>query len=415
MWSLTFFVSQTKMVSIIRFILYMFLRILKRLFYRTVHKISPCGFAQRQHIISLLGADKYHSAGYYGQNIFIDVLDTCIVKHKDVSEEGRVLIGFTDKQDAEYAHGTHVFGIIDNLAPKANVRSIPMFPDFDSKFTTYMSSGFGLDAPDIINISAADNEKYGAEDSHIEYQRIYKRCEDEGILVVISSGNYNSIGDDYMEQRVNTLTQSSLAPKWGTDHSRSSWPIVVSSCKIGNNKLCKFNTINKSITCASYGNEIISYGVKNNYVRTSGTSMAAPQVTGCLALILSYIKDKYPELTKYERAQLARTWLVHQCTYIDEVMDDKTMPQSYHNLVTKCRELSVLTEKDKYNIKRLLTTHSHIDSKGTCDVERFVSLYVNLKIRFAQLGVGYGIVEMKDFPPRQIKDIMLKEKWMASS
>ena len=64
---------------------------------------------------------------------------------------------------------------------------------------------------------------------------------------------------------------------------------------------------------APVGN-IYSATIGGGYVNMSGTSMAAPHVSGAMAIVKGYVNEKYPELSKVEKENLINSLLMSTAT-----------------------------------------------------------------------------------------------------
>ena len=62
------------------------------------------------------------------------------------------------------------------------------------------------------------------------------------------------------------------------------------------------------------GGNIYSATIGGGYVNMSGTSMAAPHVSGAMAIVKGYVNEKYPELSKVEKENLINSLLMSTAT-----------------------------------------------------------------------------------------------------
>ena len=114
-------------------------------------------------------------------------------------------------------------------------------------------------------------------------------AEEKGVLIVHAAGN-NSLDRDDVSNRVFPNRANVNA---GAD--ATNWIEVAASTEtLGANLAADFSNYGlKSVDLFARGAEILSCIPGNRYMSISGTSMAAPEVTGVAALILS----QHPELT----------------------------------------------------------------------------------------------------------------------
>ncbi|GIW70111.1 MAG: hypothetical protein KatS3mg101_0858 [Patescibacteria group bacterium] len=356
---------------------------------------------QMEFVKRLLGACFYHENGYTGSTVKVGMIDS--------AASDTIPINYKMKK---HEHGTHVAGIIKNIAPDVTIYSYDLFSPL---------SGFGIGIRelikqdvDIINMSISKDSMYGAASDITFYQFEGKKLlrvaelmnilKERGILVVVASGNQCSADD--MKQKISELTQIpddvNYFFGYPVPEKKIDWPIVVTSCKLPHKEdeytsgFSSFNSCNKTVDCMSYGDNIWSTGL-NDYVCLSGTSMAAPQVTGCLALIIDYLKKNYPEMTKVERAQFAKRFLLDGCTYRDVKNFVKYFPETKDRVYSPEELMLFFSESEiiKNNIQ------FYVDPPK--DLEEAKKLYEDIKrkarLKYTILSLGKGIVRMpKRFP-----------------
>ncbi|PLR75939.1 hypothetical protein CU633_18300 [Bacillus sp. V3-13] len=230
------------------------------------------------------GAQFAKNNGLSGWGVNVAVIDTGIANnHSDLNITGGTsVVDYTSSYDDDNGHGTHVAGIIaakDNdtgiigVSPNANLYAIKAL---DAEGNGYISSIIaGIDWAisnnmDLINISAGSPyESPALEDAvNLAYQK--------GILVVAAAGN------DGNNSSVNYPAQYSSV-------------IAVSALDELNN-LADFSSTGPKVEVSAPGVEILSTCLLNAYCKQSGTSMAAPFVTGFLALL----KESNPLSTQEE-------------------------------------------------------------------------------------------------------------------
>ena len=265
-------------------------------------------------IKQLLGVDLYHKKGLKGDDIKIAIIDDGCYDHPDIKKP---IHHINHQKVFNNGHGTHVLGIIHNICPKAEIFDIP----YDNKLKSLASAirkAIELDV-EIINLSQScdgdyldignDNNKENID----QLYQLYQILESKGILIVISAGNQHSVNHGY--QKMSLLTQDNSRSRFDYHNPiyYQHWPIVVSSCELPSEnqpiKISDFNSINRSIDCISYGDNIWSWS-KKSYLQKSGTSMAVPQVVGCLALLL----QSTPKTNKVDMAVSVRKILLDKCT-----------------------------------------------------------------------------------------------------
>lgn len=172
-------------------------------------------------------------------------------------------------------HGTMVAGIIgaikDNsegiagiaqnvklLVIKANNPGEGEFQDSSIIEGIYYAVDFGAD---IINLSLGGSYANPLTKAAIAYAL------DRGVIVVAASGNDG--------------TDELVYP--------ASFPDVISVSAVSSDRtISDFSNYNREIDIAAPGASIITTALDNGYASVSGTSFAAPQVSGILALLFSY-------------------------------------------------------------------------------------------------------------------------------
>lgn len=220
-------------------------------------------------------------------SVRIGIIDTGVSNHVDLSDnlvEGRDT--FNDNSittDDTASHGTHVAGIIGAVGNNDlgvvgvdwDVKLVPLqavddsnrfYADSVVEAITWASSKWGTSEQiDIINYSVSG---LGTSVAVREAVRNYQG------LFVWSAGNQNQDIDSYVEKNGtfdldNLISVGSI----GSANERSSFS--------------NYSTSNINVNIYAPGENIISTIPNNSYTVMSGTSMAAPYVTGVAALALS--------------------------------------------------------------------------------------------------------------------------------
>lgn len=211
-----------------------------------------------------------------GKGIKISVVDTGIdTGHVDLRIAGGTsVVSYTTSYNDDNGHGTHVTGIIGALnnnvgtvgvAPDADIYAVKVLDETGAGFLSDIIKGIDwsiTNKMDIINLSL------GSEEPSLSLQSIVKKAYDNGILVVASSGNSGS------SPTLNTMNYPAQY------NSVISVGAVDSSLKVAN-----FSSSGPTLETTAPGVNILSTYKENSYEILSGTSMAAPYVTGNLALI----------------------------------------------------------------------------------------------------------------------------------
>ncbi len=180
---------------------------------------------------------------------------------------------------ASEEHGTHVAGIIGASANNKGIKGVaPNVKILPLKFIDN-GTGYTSDAIDAIEYAKSLGVKvincsFGSTDDN---QALKDEMAASGILFVCAAGNSNS--------------DTSIAPMYPAAFGISN---VISVTAVDNNgSLAGFANYGKTVDLAAPGVGILSTLPGNEYGLRSGTSQAAPFVTGTAALIQS----QYPDLT----------------------------------------------------------------------------------------------------------------------
>lgn len=221
-------------------------------------------------------------------DVMVAIIDTGIdITHQEF--QGRIsnlsynavteVVGIDAVVDDE-GHGTMVAGVIgankDNsvgiagiaqnvelLIIKANIENEGKFNDSALIEGIYYAIDQGAD---IINLSLGGPYANPQTKLAVDYAR------DQGVVVVAAAGNEGTSNLNYPAAFDSPLSVS-----------------AVDKTKV----LANYSNYGSTISIAAPGSDIISTTVGGNYNTASGTSLAAPQISGVLALIKSY----FPNLT----------------------------------------------------------------------------------------------------------------------
>ena len=268
----------------------------------------------------IINASYAYKRGYFGEGIGVAVMDTGIMEHMDFKHRiagFRDYIGHQERRYDDNGHGTHVAGIIGGSGVRSGGRYAGIAPAchlFAVKVLDSRGNGNTESVVEGIHWLVAHQEEYririinisvgmmlsARSEERILMLKAVDYAWDNGIVVVAAAGNNGP--------RPGSVTIPGVSRK-----------IITVGCfddtgtELGSQGLKPdFSGQGPTDSCVlkpelvEPGTNIISCGHNGApYVKKSGTSMAAPIVSGAVALLLC----KYPRFTPrdvklrlYERA-----------------------------------------------------------------------------------------------------------------
>lgn len=214
--------------------------------------------------------ESLHERGYRGQGIKVGILDTGITDHPDLRTVHVEDITGTSTLD-EHGHGTHVAGIIGALANDQGVRGVA--PEAELYIFKVISTRTGSIEHVIKGIDRAVqmgckiiNMSLGAAVDVPALKAACIRAKAAGVLLVCASGNTGN---------------QSIAYPGGYEQC-----IAVGSVN-RDKKVSAFTSFGQPLDIMAPGEKILSTYLNGGYAVLSGTSMAAPWVSGVSALLMS--------------------------------------------------------------------------------------------------------------------------------
>ncbi|MCA0377748.1 MAG: S8 family serine peptidase [Gemmatimonadetes bacterium] len=216
-------------------------------------------------------------------------LDTLFNPHP----AGRVA-GDRDVTGPDALHGTHVAGIIgavrsaanqvQGVAPNVAIMAVRAVPDGDERDDDVARSiRYAVDnGAQVVNMSFGKGWSPGkaAVDSAVRY------AESKGVLLVHAAGNDGENNDVVPSFPTARRPDGSVATNW-LEVGATSW-------KGGSKLVAGFSNYGKQrVDLFAPGEDILSTAPGGGVKKESGTSMAAPVVSGVAALLLAY----FPTLT----------------------------------------------------------------------------------------------------------------------
>lgn len=248
--------------------------------------------------IETVNAAQAWEDGFTGKGIKVAVLDSGIAPHKELKiKGGKSTVNYTRSWTDDDGHGTHVAGIIAaqpgikkvngidvvGVAPNVDLYAVKVLNRWGEGDLTDILEGIEWaieNKMDIINMS------FGTEKGSQLLQQMLNKAYNEGILLVSAAGND---GNNYPV----------------TYPAKYDSVIAVSSVE-KDLSLSDFSSTGDEVELAAPGGDIVSTYTRGRYELESGTSQAAPHVTGMLALL----KEKYPTLTNKQLREKIREYTI---------------------------------------------------------------------------------------------------------
>lgn len=208
-----------------------------------------------------------------GSDTIVYVMDSGIyINHPDFENRASVGISLVKNENGidKNGHGTHVAGIIGSatygVAKKSQLISVQILDQFLSGYLSTIVSGLQW----IYNHSKTHTKKsvINLSVNGVGVNKFVNDAIDEmvrnNISVVVSAGNYGSYACMYTPSSAkNAIVVSSI----------NDW-----------NEFSKFSNHGKCVTINAPGENIYSTHLNDSFRILDGTSMAAPHVTGVIAL-----------------------------------------------------------------------------------------------------------------------------------
>lgn len=240
-------------------------------------------------VIVPIRADHAYGRSITGRGVTIAVLDTGVnVLHSEFSLAGRMLPGFNALNGSSNVtdmdgHGTHVAGILGGardgrgmfgVAYDATLLPIKVLDDSGAGSTAYLNAGLrhAIGRASIVNMSLGTGTPYNP--------KAMQEAVGAGLLIVAAAGN-----------------EGAAHPNWPARFAREAWAnnqIIAVGAVDAANRLTGFS--NRAGDAAAW--YMVAPGVAllstfgERYAVMSGTSMAAPAVSGAAALV----KQHWPKL-----------------------------------------------------------------------------------------------------------------------
>jgi subtilisin family serine protease len=189
------------------------------------------------------------------------------------------------QDDNGHSHGTHCAGVIGAVGNNGQgIAGINW--DVSIVPVKFLDAGGGgslsnaIAAIDYANIVGVDvmNNSWGGGDPSVALGEVIQAAADRNIIFVASAGNESTNNDRFMH----------------VPSGYKMWNVISVAATDHNDQLASFSNYGaKSVHIAAPGVDILSTLKANSYGKLSGTSMAAPHISGAFALL----KAGYPHLS----------------------------------------------------------------------------------------------------------------------
>jgi len=243
------------------------------------------------------GAQKLRDAGMDGEGVKVGVIDSGIdSQHRDFN--GRVVRQEWYRLGTPLAiddHGTHVAGTIHFMAPKADLydyRVIGASGEIDGDTAAAEAIRDAVeDGCQVINMSLRISYPVVK-----DIKRAVEYAYSKGVIMVCALGNDGN--DDPI------INETSAYP------ARWKETISVAAVKKGGTPVASFSGIvgigpGFRVNIAGIGENVVSLKPGGGYQTMSGTSMAAPHITGLIAALMTDGGPNQKELAKQVRSDLS--------------------------------------------------------------------------------------------------------------
>jgi thermitase len=234
--------------------------------------------------LNLVESDAAHANSSTGKGAIVAIVDTGVQRSHSDLQGGRVLQGFdfvdndSDPQDGD-GHGSHVLGIVgasennavgvSSVAPGARLLPVRVLGNDGSGLITDVAKGIDFavnQGAHVINLSLGSDVPLLGALGGDEYDDAIRRALAAGRVVVASSGNNG-------------------AP--ACEQPAASEGLICVGAVDDNGVKTSFSSFGPGLAITAPGSEVLSTYTGNGYTRISGTSQAAPHVSGVAALLVA--------------------------------------------------------------------------------------------------------------------------------
>jgi subtilisin family serine protease len=206
----------------------------------------------------------------------LSVFDGMSVEHVDIAGEN------LDSKDA-VGHGTACAGLIAEIAPSVELISLRIFGDSGQSSGTDILKAYrwllqNTDKYDVVNMS------WGAQKRISQIDALHDKLVNKGVYTVVAAGNTGDKGGSPATARrafsAGALTEDGTVTRFSSYNPTRDNPDVAA--------------LGKDVKLWRATGTSMGAVIDDTYVKASGTSFAAPIVTGLVARLLSANPDSHP-------------------------------------------------------------------------------------------------------------------------
>ncbi|MBQ7901660.1 MAG: S8 family serine peptidase [Clostridia bacterium] len=265
-----------------------------------------------QNKLSLININGAWNMGVFGNDVVVGVIDSGVEQHEDLVNNiiggynyvstGNEATNYTDTAD----HGTccasiiaaeaNKFGII-GVAPKAKIVALKCFSSLTKGNVSHIARALH-DAVDVYGCDIV-NMSFGLTTDSSVLKEAIDYASSKGTILIAAAGNESSSETMYPGGYDNVINVGSVGM---TDDeitaAKEAGLSLTSDAKY--KTLSSFSNYGTALTFVAPGASIAKCHINNKYLTNSGTSFAAPMVSGIAALC----KSVKPDLTHGEFEQL---------------------------------------------------------------------------------------------------------------
>ena len=213
----------------------------------------------------------------------VGIMDTGIhLQHADLKDNikgGINVTGNSNDYSDDNGHGTHVAGIVGAL--NNDIGIVGVMPKVDLYAVKVFNSAGEGSLSDIIrglqwcinNKIKLVNMSFGSATDNATFREVFKNAEKAGVIMVVAAGNDGNDKIQFPAKYPETIAVSSLNEM---------------------NNISSFSSYGPEVNIIAPGEDIFSTWNNGGYKKMSGTSMAAPHVTGAIAQMLNHWGDLTP-------------------------------------------------------------------------------------------------------------------------